>query len=259
MRRQESIDFLVGEKVDLNAQDESGETALYSAVTWLNYGKQSALISHGADPSIRNDEGRSPLRTAINHSLYTVEDKVAVIQNLLRSGWVPSDGLYLYQAGANDVRLLQTLLDGGVSPELSIDRVSVAEHLRKNGFIRSAEILESASRKNRPGSCDQLPKLKSRDQFPIWKSRVPVVRGNYDNGEEAGWWSFFYANGKTAGEGLFMAGRESGEWRYYHENGEQRAIGRFDEGCMTGPWRFWTESGRIDSVLTGTCDWNQKR
>jgi ankyrin repeat protein len=64
--RPNMIPILVQAGVPLNATDENGYTPLMYAATidFGHTGSLQALLDAGADPSIRNDEGRTPREQA---------------------------------------------------------------------------------------------------------------------------------------------------------------------------------------------------
>lgn len=52
------------EMIEIDAQDDSGDTALHVAVEYGTSEALGALLDAGADPSIRNNAGRTPLEGA---------------------------------------------------------------------------------------------------------------------------------------------------------------------------------------------------
>lgn len=66
------IDQLIGQGIDINLQDKSGTTALMNAVVSLNQSCSSKavilLLSHGANPALKNKLGKSALDLAIDRA-----------------------------------------------------------------------------------------------------------------------------------------------------------------------------------------------
>jgi len=58
------LQLLKGGGVDIDAQDQYGETALHLAASWGKGQMVGTLLSYGADPSIRDVEGRTALHCA---------------------------------------------------------------------------------------------------------------------------------------------------------------------------------------------------
>ena len=57
--------YLVEElKLDVNVQDETGETTLIGSTLDGDYAISAYLLEHGADPNVTNDKGFTPLHLA---------------------------------------------------------------------------------------------------------------------------------------------------------------------------------------------------
>jgi ankyrin repeat protein len=60
----EAVKLIVSQRVDVNAKDADGETALHRAVALGHASVVQYLVEHGADVNIRNAEGVTPLMRA---------------------------------------------------------------------------------------------------------------------------------------------------------------------------------------------------
>lgn len=58
---QEMIRLLVNNGADINAKNTTGETALHEAVTWGLKGLVQTLVELGADTTVTDNEGKTPL------------------------------------------------------------------------------------------------------------------------------------------------------------------------------------------------------
>ncbi|MBL8859809.1 MAG: hypothetical protein JNL28_14985 [Planctomycetes bacterium] len=54
-----------------------------------------------------------------------------------------------------------------------------------------------------------------------------------------------------AARGEYQDNQLEGAWTFRHLNGLERAHGNFRAGAMTGPWSFWLEDGTVDTAHTG--------
>lgn len=71
-------------KPNINAQDLDGETALHHAVRAMDQTLVQSLIEQGADPSIKNNKGKTPLESATRSTGARAQDNLAAITNLLQ-------------------------------------------------------------------------------------------------------------------------------------------------------------------------------
>jgi len=62
------VGYLVNEaKLNVNAKDNSGDTALHEAAKFGHEGVVKYLLDGGADVTIRNSSGKDPLQLATEH------------------------------------------------------------------------------------------------------------------------------------------------------------------------------------------------
>jgi ankyrin repeat protein len=59
--------WVMAQGVDIDARDESGETALHKAVTSHSTANVKALLAKGADASLPDEDGRTPYDLAIEY------------------------------------------------------------------------------------------------------------------------------------------------------------------------------------------------
>lgn len=87
-----AILFLSDERVDVNAQDENGNTALHRAVGWGLIDLVRLLLERGASPSITNNDGEKPANRLASFRQFDrpdVERVARQIARLLESGLAP--------------------------------------------------------------------------------------------------------------------------------------------------------------------------
>jgi len=70
--RSEMLNFLLAAGADLNAQDNTGETALMGAALWGRREVVAYLLEAGADPDITNKEGETARMIAFKKGLNTI-------------------------------------------------------------------------------------------------------------------------------------------------------------------------------------------
>jgi ankyrin repeat protein len=70
------LEQYLGNNHDVNAQNEAGYTLVHSATCHVNYQALKALLKAGADPSIANNVGETPL-----HSLSNIKTRTRSAQN----------------------------------------------------------------------------------------------------------------------------------------------------------------------------------
>ena len=137
------IEALAKRKIDLNAKNEDGETALHVAVKSGYTDSVSLLLKHGADPNVPDKRGQSPLFRAVFMAMrvtygYTgtygmdpiiqepIYQDLAVLENgVLKSA--PIDPEKIKKAKAKKmppaqtnpmaIKTLRVLLDGGAKPD----------------------------------------------------------------------------------------------------------------------------------------------
>ncbi|CAG0912187.1 unnamed protein product, partial [Cyprideis torosa] len=60
----ETAELLIQKGAEVNAKDRRGMTPLFVATDWNHYSVVEVLLANGADPSIANEDERSPLHQA---------------------------------------------------------------------------------------------------------------------------------------------------------------------------------------------------
>lgn len=98
------IQFLVDEcGVDVNVQDFNGDTGIHDAARFAHDGVVEQLIAAGADLTLRNKDGRTPLQVAIEYSTTSTANKHDVVirklQEAERSSGRHSNGRSAAAAG----------------------------------------------------------------------------------------------------------------------------------------------------------------
>ncbi|MFA6271457.1 MAG: ankyrin repeat domain-containing protein [Candidatus Paceibacterota bacterium] len=78
--------LLFEHNAEVNARCEHGTTAFFMAVTWVHMELVQLLLKHGADPSIPNSDGRSPLE-AIQRSYEWLETQETKTEDMKRLGF----------------------------------------------------------------------------------------------------------------------------------------------------------------------------
>ena len=118
----ESIEFLIEQGIDVNAETIDGQTPLHLASYFnTNSGVVQVLLEHGADPNARSDWGGAPLLWAIDG--YPCKDALhclRVVSLLLESGSDPNSRaelnytpLQLSMRHALDGRVARLLVNAG--------------------------------------------------------------------------------------------------------------------------------------------------
>ena len=75
--------------------------------------------------------------------------------------------------------------------------------------------------------------------------------GNYQNGEQIGWWKNFYKSGSLESEGNKVKyknfTRKDGLWKEYYENGNLKSEGNYKKDCFfkEGEWKEYYENGKL--------------
>ena len=82
-----------------------------------------------------------------------------------------------------------------------------------------------------------------------------LVDGEFEDGERAGKWRFYFENGELAIRGSYRRGRRTGEWRFRRDDGEPLASGDYKGGRRSGEWEFFDAKGRLDPARSGEYDW----
>ena len=80
---------LVGAGADINAADNSGNTALHRACDNTHTDKIQALLDFGANPNLVNDYGQRPLDELIDNYTYRMTDTPELLAALLKKGADP--------------------------------------------------------------------------------------------------------------------------------------------------------------------------
>jgi antitoxin component YwqK of YwqJK toxin-antitoxin module len=70
-------------------------------------------------------------------------------------------------------------------------------------------------------------------------------QGEYQNGRNAGRFTWWHANGQQAAMGQLVDGRPDGGWTWWHANGQKASEGQFSLGLATGSWSHWAADGRL--------------
>lgn len=110
---------LLNRGVNINYQDQSGNTALLYAINNNNQEMVKILLTHGANPNLEDQRGVTPLILA------TSENATSIVQELLNHGANPNqqdkwEETPLYFAARNgNLDMLETLLNHGANPDLT--------------------------------------------------------------------------------------------------------------------------------------------
>ena len=118
-----------------NAKDLRGRTALLMATVANHTAAVLKLLQYGADPSIENDAGASPLRVAMDLGLGEVQDLLMDADKLANSHRCEtiSQGTYEHEMELNDGRLEKLSVKG-----ITGQRTSTFQRCIGNMFIYSA-------------------------------------------------------------------------------------------------------------------------
>lgn len=95
-------------------------------------------------------------------------------------------------------------------------------------------------------------------------STIKESEGNYTNGEQVGFWKFYYQNGNLLKEVSFENGKVDGFAKKYFENGNLAAEGNFESCVKHGFWKFYHNDTKNLVYLEGeftndsqTGDWKR--
>lgn len=69
---EEIIDLLLKSNIDINMRNKTGETALHAAVSWGLAPLVTKLLNCGADATLKDSQGRTPLQCAQDHEHYDI-------------------------------------------------------------------------------------------------------------------------------------------------------------------------------------------
>jgi len=86
-----------------------------------------------------------------------------------------------------------------------------------------------------------------REEIEMFMRTNPVAKGNYENGEKNGHWTFWYPNGQKWQEGMYRKGRRQGMWTIWSESGLKTGQGSYKNGKRHGTWTFWLEDGKVQA------------
>lgn len=106
------IDFLLKNRTDINSTDKNGKTALhYAAQSFFNYREEpisliKKLMSSGADPKIKDNQEKTPLETAVNHSKKSIvisgHKAVELLSVSRRPAWVLKDSIQAEKSSCDE-------------------------------------------------------------------------------------------------------------------------------------------------------------
>jgi quinoprotein dehydrogenase-associated probable ABC transporter substrate-binding protein len=107
------VTFLLGKGADVNKLDDQGYTPLHTAVRNRNSDIAALLLEHGADPNLPDSDGATPLVHAINRnhvpSVKLLVEKGADIGKVDREGYTPLE----FAIGDDKLFAAQALLEAG--------------------------------------------------------------------------------------------------------------------------------------------------
>lgn len=86
-------------------------------------------------------------------------------------------------------------------------------------------------------------------QEGFWKWFYPdgliQWEGHFSSGKREGFWKDYYENGHVQEEGHFIACRREGFWKYYHPTGHVHSEGFYQDAIRVGKWQFYNEKGQL--------------
>lgn len=65
------------------------------------------------------------------------------------------------------------------------------------------------------------------------------------NGNEEGWWMYYYANGELQASGQMINGEKEGAWTYYHDNGLLKNVENYSNGALHGDYMEYHFNGGV--------------
>jgi antitoxin component YwqK of YwqJK toxin-antitoxin module len=83
-----------------------------------------------------------------------------------------------------------------------------------------------------------------REWYPNGQVRL---QGEYESDQPKSntMWSWWYANGQKAVEGMFAGGEKHGRWIWWHENGQKKVEGYFENSQPSQNWIWWKDNGIV--------------
>jgi uncharacterized protein len=78
------------------------------------------------------------------------------------------------------------------------------------------------------------------------KDGVRINQYDYE-GNETGYWEYYYSNDQIYSKGNYVNGKEDGYWEVYYDNGQLGSKGNYVDGIKDGYWEFYWSSGRLQS------------
>lgn len=73
----------------------------------------------------------------------------------------------------------------------------------------------------------------------------PKKRGQYNNGQPVGQFTWWHANGNKQIEGFYVDGKKNRRWTWWHENGMKKFEGIYKDNQPVDIWRAWHANGEL--------------
>lgn len=140
-----AVQALTQSGVDVNAKDNTGQTALHRATRCESKSMIRALISSGAEVDEKNDNGKTPWRANIRHSKREILDLLLALgANPNTTGTGGESELYTAAAGG-DTKIVEYLLGSGANPSIKTFYDWAPLHwAAHNGHVECVQLLIQA-------------------------------------------------------------------------------------------------------------------
>jgi antitoxin component YwqK of YwqJK toxin-antitoxin module len=69
-----------------------------------------------------------------------------------------------------------------------------------------------------------------------------------ENGEEHGYWEYYWSNGNLWYKGNYVDGKKHGYWEYYLVNGNLSSKGNYVDGKKHGYWEYYY-NGELNQII----------
>ncbi len=85
-------------------------------------------------------------------------------------------------------------------------------------------------------------------RWKCWNDGLSVhyylFEGQLQNGSRNGEWTFYYENGNTESQGVFLDEKLDGVWRYWYSGAQLKRVEGWANGIRNGKWEYWHVNGQ---------------